>query len=140
METQIVKSQTFEEKLGERIKKDIGDLIPDADLQAIVKKAMHKAFFHEKVIYDNYHREISREMPFIIDHVKSLIEERVDKQIKTWMADHDKDIMKMINDKIEEGIMGVCMRSFTALMQPDMNQLGYAVESKLIELRNNNML
>ena len=140
METQIVKSQTFEEKLGERIKKDIGDLIPDTDLQEIVKKAMHKAFFHEKVIYDNYNREISREMPFIIDHVKSLIEERVDKQIKTWMADHDKDIMKMINDKIEEGIMGVCMRSFTALMQPDMNQLGSAVESKLIELRNNNML
>ena len=140
MDTQIVKSQTFEEKLGERIKKDIGDLIPDKDLQEIVKQAMHKAFFHEKVIYDKFHRETHREIPFIIEHVKDLIEDRVDKQIKSWMAEHDKAIMKMINDKIEEGIMGVCMRSFTALMQPDMNQLGYAVESKLIELRNNNML
>jgi len=140
MKNEITTKQTFEEKLSERIKKDIGDLIPDEDLQEVVKKAMDKAFFHEKINYDNYNREKSREMPWIVNHVKSLTEERIDAAIKKWIAENDKAVNEMVKGIIEEGITKVCLQSLTTLFQPDMQQLGYSVETKLQELRRNNMI
>ena len=58
MATEVAQAKTLQERVGDRIRDQIGDLMTDADLKQLVDKALHEAFFTQRPLPKNsYHEE-----------------------------------------------------------------------------------
>lgn len=111
----IALSQPLHERVYERIRDSIGDLMTDEDLKILVDKATEKAFF-EKPINPNkkdrwdHHPEFL-DPPFVT-MIHDLLKDDVKKGIATWIKEHPDEITAIINERIDAGIVQMVMRAF----------------------------
>ncbi len=105
-ENQITTSQTFQEKMFERIRSQMGDLLSDQDLKAIVDKALEKAFFEKTTTYNDYGTASTTE-PVIITLLRKEMEDQVKKVLQQWLDDNAELVKKTIDETIAKGMFGL---------------------------------
>jgi hypothetical protein len=127
----IVKAPTLQEKVSQRIREQIGELIDAADLKNLVEKAMHEAFFATRKQAQQYGNPIEKP-PLIVDTVEVLMKKAVDEQIAGWMKDHDAEIAKMIESVVREGLLQVVMRALDAKVQGDLWTFGNSLSQRMV--------
>lgn len=94
MSTELTPQQRFEEKVRDRLRENIGDLIPDDVLSKMIQDTMQKLFFHRPMVdegdrwnkkmvekpswFENEVREQTEKMlrPLVLRHVAEAIEEK----------------------------------------------------------------
>lgn len=103
-ETALTPQQSFEQNIIDRLRKDIGDLIPDTVLAQMVERSINKLFFEETVIYDNYHRETGRKPTQFSDMVFELMKPRIEGMIKQWAEEHPTIIDDIMRKAITEAL------------------------------------
>lgn len=97
--------ERFEQKVRDKLITDIGDLIPDDVLKAMVEKAMHKAFFEDLIVTPGGYREQERRKhAAFVDIVKELMNERMKEAIKDWIADNQAEVVAMFDKVVKDGI------------------------------------
>lgn len=119
--------KTFEEKLKERIKDSIGDLMSDEDLSKIVDRGIQAAFFEKQRITDRWGATTEHE-PLITAVVKSILYDRVKDEVTKWFEEHPTEVMSIINNVIRDGITKVVL-----------NGIDSKLHSSLITLQSNIM-
>src|SRR5580698_1104647 len=77
-ENQLTPQQQFENSIKDRLRKDIGDLLPNEVLAELVKKAIEDMFFVKRTTRDSYGYTTTS---------VSWFEEEVAKQMKTQIAE-----------------------------------------------------
>jgi hypothetical protein len=120
--TDLTAQQSFEEKLVDRIRKDIGELMPDAVLEEIVGKATHKVFFESKVVRDRY-GSMDREEAPVMAVVRDLLDKRVAECVREWIADNEDKVLDTIGDLVAGGIVASVARSINSLFSQPMWEL-----------------
>lgn len=110
----IVENKSFEEKMKDRIKESIGDLIGDDDLKKLLDAAMHDVFFKPSKIKINSY-DYKDGPSYLQAIVKELLEEKVRECIKEYIDNNTEEVEKVINDVLQEGI-GKCIMSAIATM------------------------
>lgn len=111
--------KTLQERVGDRIREQIGDLLTDDDLKRLVETALHDAFFKEVVVKDTWGSVREVKPPPITAIVRNLLKERVDQAATEWLAAHKDEFAKHIDDAIGRGIASFFVswldsRTFTA--------------------------
>ena len=89
----------------ERIKKDIGELIPDSELKAMIARGIEKALFEErpKSNWDGYGRPPTDHS--IVDScVISFIDSRARQMVNAWLDANPEKIKLALNNAIQAGI------------------------------------
>lgn len=106
MTTALTAQQAFEAKMMDRIRENIGELIPDAALAEMVKRAMRELFFEERVIKNKgYYRDQDQVIPPLMhDIVKNLLTEEVERQIKVWIENNKSEVIAALNAVITNGV------------------------------------
>ena len=101
----VVPQKSLQERVGDRIKEQIGDLLTDEDMKKLVETALHDAFFKERVIRDpsGYSSRDRIEPPAIVAQVKDLLKDRVDVAIKAWLDEHKDEFGKHIDEAVGQG-------------------------------------
>lgn len=119
MTTVIAENKTFEEKMKDRIKESIGDLIGDDDLKKLLDAAMHDVFFKPSKIRVNSY-DYKEGPSFLQEIVKEEMEAKVRDVVKEYVNTHEDEVNKIINDVVSEGV-GTAM--IGAMNQLFRNQL-----------------
>jgi hypothetical protein len=104
----------FQQKMRERIRANIGDLMPDAALAQIVEKGIHEAFFAPRRVPQNYGAdkiEPSWFVKFLQDACKSLVEQAV----KEWVSRNQEQVLAMAKETLEDGVAQAVLNSFARL-------------------------
>src|SRR5690606_35406705 len=83
-----------------RLRKDIGDLIPDEVLTALVNKSINKLFFKEKADTAGYHT--TYKPSFFNTLVKELFEARFRTEIDKYFTENGKKITDQIAAELVE--------------------------------------
>jgi hypothetical protein len=86
----LTPQQTFENNVKERLRKDIGELIPDDVLSALVKTAIQETFFTKKK--DGYKTEES----WFETEVKNLLRPKLEVTITDYLKDNKDAIGKQV--------------------------------------------
>lgn len=135
MSTELTPQQSFQSKMEERIRKDIGELMPDDALADIVTKAIEKAFFQSEIIPGGPYNRDTTEPPWMVRITKELVDTRVQSAVKHWIVLNEDKVMKMISEKFDEGIAGASVKAFDSIFQNQLYDLQQRIETSIQNLR-----
>lgn len=130
MTTEITTSKTFQEKMFERIREQIGDLMTEDDLKALVNSSMQKAFFepsYEKDLYGNL--RLSKDSIFI-NLIRKEMEGKITEAIKTWLIEHPEEVSKAIDETIAKGMFGLIQQHIEKITSQPLMQFADQLRAK----------
>lgn len=128
MTHELTTSQTFQERMLARIREQMGDLMTDDDLRALVATAMQKAFFESRVDASGYNRV--EKPPLFVELIEKQMREEVGKAAARWVEDNPESVAKAISASIEKGIFGMVMAHFDSKVAGPLWQLHNALQQK----------
>lgn len=135
MSNELTPQQSFQEKMKERITKDLGDLIPDEMLQELVNKALEEAFFKpRKVRVKSGYSEKYESMPsWFEDYVGELLKPMMQKAVDDWIAKPEtlERIIEEIQPFVERSTDQVIMSALSNALSKAITNMGYDIQNDL---------
>jgi hypothetical protein len=133
MSNDLTTSKTFQERMYERVRDSIGDLMTDEDLKKIVEAGLQKAFFEGKERTE-YGRVIAIEPPLIVGIVKELLGDKVKEEVKAYLQANPDVIQKAIHEAIAKGFFELVVSYFENKVEQSMydfsNQLARNLQNQ----------
>lgn len=123
---EIVKHETFEDRLKAKIRDDIGTLITDVELSKIIARSLEELFFHDRPNpewerMDGWRRQqsemtVPKRLPCLahemtVDLLKPMVKQAVDNWV---LANHEK-ITAQLKTTLEAQLPLAIMSGFTAI-------------------------
>lgn len=129
MSTTITQQQSFEDRMMERIKSSIGDLITNEDLAKLVKKGIEDSFFKPRIRKSGY-SEI--ETPSLMTEiVTDLLTEQMKLATDQWVKNNSDEVAKVMDDVIKAGVGGALVTAMSSQFSNQLNDFRWNVEQQL---------
>lgn len=135
--TQIAPMESFMEKVKQKLRDDIGSLLPDDALQAMVQKVVNDEFFEKRKLPTKGYNDApqyanSKFQNMVFEGVEPLIKEQVAKILE----DRKDEIEKQVREAINEGVLKIALQALdTTVSQVIANSFNaYNVESAINNL------
>lgn len=119
MSNEVTTSKTFEQRMFEKVRESIGDLMTEEDLKKIVEKAMQKAFFEDRVDNSDYHAKTIPAVFVVMMQEEMRI--RVDATLKFWLVEHSAEVQALLQEVVDKGIMDALTRAMETRMSQPLN-------------------
>lgn len=103
---------TFQERMYERIKESLGELLSEEEAKALVDKAIEESLFKPRVVQTHSYRTETKESLFV-EMVKEAVQPLVAQAIKEWLADNSDGVEEVIRDVLGKGILNACYQALT---------------------------
>lgn len=129
MKTDLTMSNTFQERMAERMRESIGELLSGEDLKKIILKGVEDTFFTSKT--NNMGFRTIETKPEFQKIVKEEMEEYIRKEIKNIVLENSADIGDKIKEVLEQEITKTIISGFTSYISSDLSDLKYRLSSKL---------
>ncbi len=130
MSDEIVQTKTFEERMRDRIKEDIGDLITDEELSAMVKKCVNDIFFEGRTVPNGVYN--TKEVPsFFEAEVKRLMEPLVKKEVRRCVINNKELITKATKEVFEQGVGTLFVKALNDMFQNDLMSLQQNIQTSM---------
>ena len=125
--------QSFEEKIKERLTKDIGDLIPDEALVALIEKATNDCFFEDQVIQEGsgYNARSVNKNSVFKELVKELLAERMDNAIRGWIDDNQERMTRELKVFVETSAEEAVMKGIVSMFQAPFENMKFQIQSEI---------
>ena len=130
MSTDITPTKAFEERMFEKIRDQMGDLMTDEDLRRLVATAMQKAFFEPRVMPGNGYGSPTTLSPLFVSMIEQHMKESVSTIVSQWVADHPEEVAKVLKETIEAGIFNMMASHFASKTSWPLQQLFSALKEK----------
>jgi hypothetical protein len=125
----IIENKTFEERMKDRIKDSIGDLITDEDLTKLVNRGIDDVFFKKVVVRDGYRDQ--KELPSLMESiVKELLQEKVRLFALEYVRAHEKEVLETLDKVVIEGAGKAVLAALTGLFQNQLYSLQANIQSQ----------
>lgn len=130
---EIEPQKSFQERIKDRIKEDIGKLMTDEELSAIVSRSVEDIFFANRRVqraggFSGYEEA----PPFIHELLRELMADNLRKCVDDWMRVNKKEVLKIINDVVERGMVNAVTRVFEAKFETSMINFMNNVQQNLV--------
>ena len=122
MSNEITTSRSFQERMFERVRDQMGDLLTDAELKTIVETSVQKAFFEERRTISNGYGRDEFKPAFFVEMMQKELKERVGKALEKWLQDNNEVVQQIIEKVIQEGITRAVMQTLEARMNAPLYQ------------------
>jgi len=119
MAGEIQKKQSFEERMLERIRDSIGELMTDDELKKIIERGMNTVFFDPTDVKDGY--SIRQEPALIEKILKDLLKDQVQREVMEYLKDNKALVTQTIEKIIKLGMGAALMDAITWQFQNDLN-------------------
>jgi len=131
-DTSLIVAGTFQERIFDKIKESIGDLMSEEDLKRLVEAALQDAFFKERVT-KNYQFGSTSEVkpPVLVELVEKLLRERVRVAVDAWLATNQDKLAPLIQKMVDDGLCTMLRRILEDKTQQAMWLLGEHLKQAL---------
>lgn len=131
----VVTSQSFQERLFEKIKTDMGSLMTEEDMKKLVETSIERIYFTgKKGKQSNYPYNEFNEPPEILTIVKAAVEEQVKEQVKNYIGEHADLYKKTIEDTIAKGFTLIAITTIQNLMNAPLQTMLATFQAQMFEL------
>lgn len=125
----LTENKAFAERIFERIKDGLGDLMTDAELKVLLHRAIEEAFFTPRT--ENYGYSNTRQIPsYFVEMTRDLLKGQVQALINEYFEANRDDIKVQIAGVLQEGIGKAVLSAIQMQMQMPLQQLQSALYSK----------
>lgn len=131
-ENQITTPMSFQDRLKERIRESIGELLTDEDLDNLIRRGIDEVFFQERrVQQDHYPHRIQTYPPLIHEIVQDLLSSQMKAAVERWLQDHEAEVKAAIETVIRDGAGNAMIHSLDNRLQGLFEQFGQSVAINL---------
>jgi ATP-dependent 26S proteasome regulatory subunit len=131
MTTEITTSKTFQDKMFERIRDQMGDLLTEEDLKKMVDAAMQKAFFDPIIERNSYGSVTNPNGPSaFVKMIEKLMTEQVGKEIRVWLDAHPEEVTKALTESLEKGMFKMALNYFESKTYAPFQELVIKLQQK----------
>lgn len=120
---------SFEDRLKDRIKADIGQLMTDEDLSKLVHKATHDVFFAPRYKSRGIHSD--KIPPLLHELVKDSLKPIVAVEVEKWVKLNKDAVLEACMSALNRGV-GECMiQAFSEKFHGDLYNFKNAISSRI---------
>lgn len=88
----IIPAQAFEDKIKDRLRQDIGSLMPDDVLQQLIVKAINSIFLEPRVSRNSYGSVTDTKPSWFQETVERLLRQQIDKLLNDYVKEHEAEL------------------------------------------------
>jgi hypothetical protein len=125
----IVENKTFEQKMKDRVKESIGDLMSDEDLSKIVERGIEEAFFKESKDTSSYHAKTIP--PLAKQMVSDIMKDQVNMAVTDYFIKNPDLIKNLIAGVIEDGLGNALLNSLNQKFKQDLYTFQTNIDQRL---------
>ncbi len=101
--TELTPIKKFEERVKDRLKDDIADLMPDEVLTSLIERSIQEMFFEDRTVKDgSYHTRT--EKSWFNKAVETAIANRLEDGISRYISEHSTEINQKINEAVAAAV------------------------------------
>ena len=131
---EIAIQKSFEEKMKDRIKDSIGDLITDEQLSLMINRSMEEVFFKPTKVKSKQYPYAEEAGPVMLHElIKELLVPEMQVAVKGYIAEHKDEVLKQIDLIIRNGAGKIFMDAITNQMFMPLQSLKLNVESTFVQ-------
>ncbi len=126
----------FQEKMRERLKHSIGDLLPDEALKDIIAKGIHEAFFKPQAYKgtSSYYADRDKEYPsWLLQYLRAECDKQVQAAVQQWIIDNPDKIAEVLKNVMQDNLLNSVFSAFNNRTQETFNEL----RTNLVGVMNN---
>ena len=127
--TDIAVSKSFNEKMEEKIKESIGEMMSSEDLQKIIATGIEKAFFKQTEIKSGYNTVYKDS--FLVEHIRANMDKLVAREIAKRFNEDKEQFSKLIEKTLEKDIFELFQRGFNENFKDALINFRSALANKL---------
>lgn len=129
MGTEVETTKTFQDRMFEKIREQMGDLMTESDLKALVDSSMQKAFFEPSKTVDRWRGETLGDPVFVV-MVRNEMSAKVTAAIQAWLAEHPEEVAKAIDDTLAKGMFALIQQHIESVASWPMQQMAEQLRAK----------
>lgn len=121
--TAVVPQKPLAERIYDRVKGQLGDMVTDDDLRPLVARAMEDAFFAPRPQFDHWGNKAPPKVPYLVEMVQAQMEKAVREHVEAWFTTHPEVAAKAIEEVIAKGVLAVTFQALEVRMQQPLYEL-----------------
>lgn len=129
-DTTLATTQSFQEKMYERIRDSIGELMSEEDLKKLTAAAIERAFFEPRVTETGYGHVTKTESRFV-EMVEKLMRSRVEQAVSAWIETHPDEIKERLDETIGRGMVGLVVAYLESKVAGPLSEFAQQLQSQL---------
>lgn len=130
----VVVQKPLAERIYDRVKDQLGDMVTDDDLRPLIDRAMQDAFFTPRIKKDIYDRIVEHKPPYLVEMIGQAINARVQERVDEWFTTHPEVAAQAIEAVIAKGLLRVTIERLEAKMAEPLYQMTQALRDKGINV------
>lgn len=131
---ELATPMTFQERLKERIRDAIGELLSDTDLTALVERGIDEVFFQPRRVPNG--RYDTRELPPLIHEVvKEVLSVQMREAVEQWLLSHEDEVKEALENCVREGAGMALLRGLNSFFEQEMNKMQWEIAGRLQSAR-----
>ena len=113
MGEELAKEPSFEDVIIQKLRKDIGELMPEEALKKIVNIAIERMFFERKQ-KSTYSSE--QNPSWLEAEVSALMKVSISEQVRIYLKEHPEEVEKAIKQAIGKGVTDMLANAINGIM------------------------
>ncbi len=135
---QIAPMQAFMDKVKDRLKNDVAELIPEEVLQEMINRVIEEQFFKKKVKETDYSgRAVSYEDSGFVAMVKEAIEPILKKRVEQFVAENADKVEEAFDEIVRQGLIKQVIENADKMIGQSLEQNSWSIQSALQNLFGN---
>ena len=128
---EIVPAQNFEQRMKERIRDSIGELLSDEELSTMLKRSMEELFFKPRTIQTNNYGATKQIPPLMHEIVETLLKDKVKEAAKEFIDAHQTEVNETIKEALGKGAGEAILKAINAIFSNQLNTLQYNIQNMI---------
>lgn len=122
-------NKSFEERMFEQIKSQMGDLLTQEELAKILETAIDKAFFQDRIVKSGYSNDVKE--PLFVEMIRKELKPYIAAASSKWLADNQEKVSEILKQQISDNAAQFVANAFSTLMNAPMQQFAYDLQARL---------
>lgn len=122
---------SYQEKVLQRIREQLGDLLTDEDLKKLVEAAVKDTFFTKRETKDSYGSLRESKPPIIIELLNELLADQVKQQVSVWLKENPEAVTNAIKEVTANGIGIMLLKVLESSIQGQLDSFRCNLLSQL---------
>jgi hypothetical protein len=127
----LAENKAFAERIFDRIKDGLGDLMTDDELKVILDRAVEEAFFKPRLEPIDRWSSATKEIPsHFVTMTRELMDKQVQQQVNAYFEAHADEIKEKVAEVLQQGIGDAILSSIKYKLLDPLMALQSSLASK----------
>ena len=125
-------SKSFAEKMRERVRDGMGELLTDEDIQKVIERGVHEALFQKRDTGGQYGSSYKEALMSVWAH--EYLKKRMQVEVDKWLRANDAKVAEIIERVIREGAGQAMIAAFSGLVSPTFNHFSHDLKQRFSQI------